>query len=143
MHSLFPRFAAGSGHDPLGAPPVPPSAIKRLDTASREDFEWGSFYTYYTGETYGTMDTLTGVAIIKPGMQIHPPHVHVEEEYLMVTQGEGMWHLKGEELPAKAGDILYAAPWEIHGITNTGSEPMTFVVWKWNSKGVELPAQPG
>ena len=30
----------------------------------------------------------------------------------------------------------HAAPWDVHGIRNTGRAPLRFVVWKWNSKGV-------
>ena len=118
------------------------SAVVSHQKAQKEDSDWGSFYTYYQGETYGTKDVLTGVAVIKAGMEIHPPHVHAEEEYLVITEGSGTWHLNGKNFPASAGDILYAAPWDIHGITNTGETPLTFVVWKWNNKGVELPAQP-
>ncbi len=55
----------------------------------------------------------------------------------MVTEGTGTWHLNGTEFKAVAGDMLYAAPWEIHGIKNTGDTPLVFVVWKWNNKGWE------
>jgi len=85
---------------------------------------------------------LTGVAVIKPGMEIHPPHQHAEEEYLMVTEGQGTWHLNGKTFAAQKGDILYAAPWDVHGIKNTGTTPLTFVVWKWNNKGLALPTKP-
>ena len=102
---------------------------------------WGRFITYSEGTTFGTMDSLTGVAEINPGQQIHPPHVHAEEEYLMVLEGTGEWHLNGRDFPAKAGDMIYARPWDIHGIKNTGETVMKFVVWKWNSKGITpLPA---
>ena len=118
------------------------SAIISREDATREDFEWGSLYTFFSGETFGTKDGLKAAATIKAGMQIHPPHIHEEEEFMVVVSGEGTWHLKGEEVPARVGDVLYAAPWDIHGITNTGPVPLTFIVWKWNSKGVELPPQP-
>jgi mannose-6-phosphate isomerase-like protein (cupin superfamily) len=117
------------------------SAVVSRDKATEEINEWGNFYTYYTGETYGTKDLLTGVAVIKPGMEIHPPHTHAEEEFLMIIEGEGKWHLNGKEFPAKEGDILYAEPWDIHGISNTGEKPLKFVIWKWNNKGVEVPAE--
>ena len=68
--------------------------------------------------------------------------VGIEEEYLIVTEGTGTWHLEGEEREATAGDMLYAAPWDVHGITNTGAVPLRFVVWKWHSKGLDLPAKP-
>lgn len=129
----------------VGAPryDVQPSAVLTQKQAKREDFDWGTLYTYYSGESYGTKDGLAAVAVIKPGREIHPPHEHAEEEYLMVVEGEGTWHLNGKEFAAHAGDMQYAAPWDVHGVSNTGKKPLTFVVWKWNNKGVELPAKRG
>lgn len=104
--------------------------------AKVESFEWGRLLTYYAGESYSTQDALAAVAVINPGMQIHPPHVHAEEEYLMVLEGAGTWSVEGEEFPAAAGDLLYAAPWDEHGIRNTGETPLRFAVFKWNPKPV-------
>lgn len=123
--------------------PIPqPSAILAQAESERADFEWGTLYTYFSGESYGTQDALVAVAVIKPGWEIHPPHEHAEEECLMVTEGTGTWSLNGEARPARAGDMLYAAPWDVHGITNTGETPLTFVVWKWSSKGGAPPPPP-
>ena len=80
--------------------------------------------------------------MLKPGQQIHPPHQHSDEEFLFVTEGSGRWHLDGKEFPANKGDAIYAAPWVVHGITNTGNSPLTFVVFKWNGKGVKTPEAP-
>ncbi len=118
------------------------SDVVSLAKATREDFEWGSFFTYHTGQTDATEGVLTGVAEINPGQQIHPPHQHAEEEYLMVLEGSGEWHLKGREFPAAKGDMLYAAPWDLHGIRNTGSVPLKFVVWKYAVKDVPAPPRP-
>jgi mannose-6-phosphate isomerase-like protein (cupin superfamily) len=118
------------------------SAIRAQADAKRQDFDWGSLYTYYEGESYGARDGLAAVAVIKAGQQIHPPHKHAEEEYLMVVEGQGTWHLNGREQPAKPGDMQYAAPWDVHGISNTGRTPLRFVVWKWNSKGITPRAEP-
>jgi mannose-6-phosphate isomerase-like protein (cupin superfamily) len=119
-----------------------PSSIMTEQEAKRQDFEWGSLYTYAEGETYSSKDGLAAVAVIKPGQQIHPPHQHAEEEYVIVTEGTGVWSMNGKERPAKAGDVQYAAPWDMHGITNTGTTPLRFFVWKWNGKGVPPMAQP-
>jgi len=118
------------------------SAIVSQQEAQRQDTDWGTLYTYFNGETYGTRDGLAAVAVIRPGWEIHPPHQHAEEEYLMVVEGNGTWHLNGQERDAKPGDMQYAAPWDVHGIKNTGSTPLRFVVWKWNNKGVAPPARP-
>ena len=140
--ALAAAFGAGML---VGAPryDVQPSAITSRQQAKREDFDWGTLYTYYSGESYGTKDGLAAVAVIKPGREIHPPHEHAEEEYLMVVEGDGTWHMNGKDMPAHAGDMQYAAPWDVHGVTNTGKKPLTFVVWKWNNKGVELPVKTG
>lgn len=118
------------------------SSVVTQQAAKLEKAEWGDFYAYYQGETYGTRDALNGVAVIKPGMEIHPPHQHAEEEFLMVLAGTGMWHLNGKSFAAQEGDVLYAAPWDVHGIKNTGEQVLKFVVWKWNTKGMALPVQP-
>lgn len=118
------------------------SAVVTAKGATAEPDAWGTFYTYFQGETFGTKDNLAGVAEIKPGQEIHPPHQHADEEFLMVIEGEGAWHLNGEEFAAHPGDMLYAAPWDMHGIKNTGEKPLKFVLWKWNNKGIPSPPQP-
>ena len=115
------------------------SAVVSEKQAVVDKAPWGDFLTYYTGTTFGSKDGLAGVAVIKAGMEIHPPHIHSEEEYMMVLEGEGSWHLNGKDFEAKSGDMLYAKPWDIHGITNTGDKPLKFVVWKWNTKGKPAP----
>ncbi len=123
-------------------PAVQSSAVRSIDEAQRQDFDWGTLYTFFQNESYGTRDGLAAVAVIKPGREIHPPHQHAEEEYLMVVEGNGTWTLNGGERPARPGDMQYAAPWDVHGIRNTGRGPLRFVVWKWNSKGVTPLARP-
>jgi len=55
------------------------------------------------------------------------------------VDGEGTWSIEGKEFKAQKGDMMYAEPWDWHGITNTGDTPLTFFVVKWDNKGVELP----
>jgi oxalate decarboxylase/phosphoglucose isomerase-like protein (cupin superfamily) len=50
--------------------------------------------------------------------------------------------LRGEEMPAQKGDILYAEPWVYHGVTNTGDKPLIFLVIRYNGKGLATPARP-
>jgi len=101
---------------------------------------WGTLSLHLDGHnTYGTENIVMGVANIKAGQEIHPPHTHEEEEFLYVTKGSGIWNVLGRETPAKKGDILYAEPWKLHGIKNTGKEEMEFFFFKWNNKGIPLP----
>ncbi len=155
--NTFPIYSRETGWDKdmvlaLGLQPKPVSdaaekprfgtrVISRSES-QREDADWGVFLKYFEGASHGAEDVLSGVAEIKPGWEIHPPHTHAEEEYLMVLEGEGVWTVKGEDFPAKAGDMLYASPWESHGIRNTGDVTLKFVFWKWNSSGLPIPAEP-
>jgi mannose-6-phosphate isomerase-like protein (cupin superfamily) len=124
------------------AMPAFASAVIANSEAQTEEFEWGTLTSYFSDQTFGTRDVLAAVAVINPGMQIHPPHEHAEEEFLMVLEGAGEWHLLGKDFPAKQGDMLYASPWDSHGIRNSGNVPLKFVVWKWNNKGLPLPERP-
>ncbi|MEP3890496.1 MAG: cupin domain-containing protein [Hellea sp.] len=117
------------------------SRIISMEDVSRDVADWGSFYPHFTGQTYGTKPVLAGVANINVGQQIHPPHRHGDEEFLMVTKGTGEWYLNGETFPAKEGDMLYAKPWDYHGLKAAPDSALQFVVFKWTSKGL-TPVDP-
>lgn len=118
------------------------TTVLTRETAKSTDEEWGTFVEYFAGATPGTRDLLSGTATINPGLEIHPPHRHAEEELLMVIEGEGEWTVGEETFAAKEGDMLFAEPWDVHGIKNTGDTPLTFVFWKWNSQGLPTPPDP-
>jgi hypothetical protein len=79
---------------------------------------------------------------LKPGHAPHPPHQHAEEEFMILTEGSGTWTLNDNEMPARKGDVLYAAPWALHGLKNTGDSPLTYYMVKWSNKGVPVPEKP-
>ena len=111
-------------------------------SAATSKEEWGSAATYFEGETAGLADLLSGTATIDPGLEIHPPHRHAEEEFLMVLEGTGEWTVRDRKFTAGEGDMLYAAAWDLHGIRNTGEVPLRFVFWKAHPKGLSVPPNP-
>jgi len=128
--------------DPDPKPQILQSKIVSWDEARVHKADWGQMRFYFTGETSGSKDVLTAVAAVEPGKTVHKAHRHAEEEYLAIVEGSGTWSLDGKETPAKRGDVLYAAPWVYHGVTNTGDKPLIFLVVRYNSKGVSLPPRP-
>ena len=126
--------------DPLPKPLK--SGIVSFDDAPAHQADWGEMRRYFTGETAGMKDVLTAVAIVKPGKAVHRAHRHAQEEYLILVEGSGTWSLAGKESPAKRGDVLYTEPWVYHGLTNSSSEQLIFVVVRFNSKGVTIPPRP-
>ncbi|MHC4177445.1 MAG: cupin domain-containing protein [Planctomycetota bacterium] len=125
-----------------GKPPVLNSKVVSWDAAKVHEADWGQMRFYFRGQTHGTKDVLTAVAVVEPGKAVHRAHRHAAEEYLVVAHGSGKWSLAGKEFPAKLGDILYVEPWVYHGLVNTGDEPLVFVVVRYNGKGVQALPKP-
>lgn len=121
-----------------------PSTIIAENEATRLNESWGKIYIYTDeakASTFGTKNTLTAMAEILPGQEIHPPHQHTAEEFMYILEGTGTWSLNGRKSTARAGDMLYAKPWDIHGITNTGNTSLKFFVVKFDSKGLPTPVK--
>jgi mannose-6-phosphate isomerase-like protein (cupin superfamily) len=136
--------SAATSSEPATAPELSTdieSRIISMADINKDDAPWGTFYPHFAGTTYGTNPVLAGVANINVGDQIHPPHRHADEEFLMVTKGTGTWYLNGETFPAKEGDMLYAKPWDYHGVKAAPDSALQFVVFKWSNKGLS-PTDP-
>ena len=61
---------------------------------------------------------------------------------MILAEGAGTWHVDGKEFPARKGDVVFAAPWVMHGLKNTSDAPLTYYMVKWNNKGVPAPVKP-
>lgn len=118
------------------------SEVIPWDDARSNVADWGEMRRYFGGKTYATKDVLVAMAVVQPGKAVHKEHRHAQEEYLVVTEGAGTWSLDGKKFPGKKGDVLYVEPWVYHGLTNTGDKPLTFLVIRYNGKGVETPPKP-
>jgi mannose-6-phosphate isomerase-like protein (cupin superfamily) len=121
-----------------------PSQIFRRSEARANIGDWGEMDLYTSGKTYtyGAEQLLTALTDVLPGKSVHPSHRHGEEEFLLITRGKGVWSLKGENIEARAGDLMYINPWDFHGLVNTGPDTLTFFVIRWKSKLIEIPAEP-
>jgi len=135
-------LAACSGADGDVANSAGASAILSEADVSSDAAPWGTFFPYFTEDTHVLKPVLVGVAKIDAGQEIHPPHRHADEEYLMVTKGRGEWYLNGKTSPAKEGDILFARAWDYHGVKAADDSPLEFVVFKYSSKNERAPTDP-
>jgi mannose-6-phosphate isomerase-like protein (cupin superfamily) len=93
-------------------------------------------YVYYNGPTDQLSGVSAGACVLEPGVSPHPPHQHAEEEFLIVGEGTGEIECDGKVTTVGPGAIMYCAGNTWHGITNTGTMPMTFYWSKWLGKGV-------
>lgn len=135
-------FAAGNLWGRKRSADIQSHIYKRTE-ARKSTGNWGSIFIYTPEETstYGTESMLTAVLEFLPGKQLQPPHQHANEEFMFIIDGSGTWTLNGQESPIKKGDLMYAKPWDIHGIANSGTDTLKFFVVKWLNKGVRKPTQ--
>lgn len=135
-------LTACSGADSTVTNSAGESAILTEANVVSDTAPWGTFFPYFTEDTHALKPVLVGVAKIDAGQEIHPPHRHADEEYLMVTKGRGEWYLNGETMPAKEGDILFARAWDYHGVKAADDSPLEFVVFKYSAKNGRMPTDP-
>ena len=116
--------------------------IPRAET-ERDSGNWGvmDMYTYDHTSTYGAENMFTALVDLLPGESVHPAHCHAEEEIMLILKGNGIWSLGDKQFEANSGDLLYALPWKMHGLVNTGADTMTFFFLKWLNKGIAAPAE--
>jgi cation diffusion facilitator family transporter len=94
---------------------------------------FGDHYLYFEGPTNELSYMAAGSLRLNPGASPHPPHLHPEEEFLLVTEGTGEILLDGKINKVGPGSMMYCEGNALHGIENTGSEPMLFYYYKWKA----------
>lgn len=53
-----------------------------------------------------------------------PLHRHDVDEMVIVIDGQGSYHLDGEDVGVSAGDVVFIPAGAAHGTRNTGSTPL-------------------
>ena len=107
------------------------NTVLTTETAKLEALSFGDLRVYFDGPTELLKAMTTGSVVLLPGEQPHPPHLHPEEEFMLVTEGTGEIFVDGTTHQVGSGAMMYCAANKLHGIKNTGSEPMTFFYHKW------------
>lgn len=126
-------FASGTFAPALLAAPgvkLPDTTRSAKDAAlTREPF--GDLLIYFDGPTDQLKAMTAGSLRLKPGMTPHAPHKHPEEEFMVVTEGEGEISVEGKITKVAPGSMMYCAAGKLHGIVNTGKSPLLFYFYKW------------
>ena len=112
-----------------------PDGVRRAESIAPTEYPGCTIYVHYNGPTDQLSAVSTGMVVLAPGASPHEPHRHPEEEFMIVAAGTGEIVCGGETTPAGPGAVMYCAGDTVHGITNTGSEPLTFYWTKWMARG--------
>ena len=68
------------------------------------------------------------ISEVEPGQSSHPPHTHGGYEAFYMMAGEATLLLGDERITLRAGEAAVIDPQIPHGLYNSGSEPMRYIV---------------
>lgn len=92
---------------------------------------------HQTGATFRSLaDTTTAnlsrlemhVTTLAPGQSPHAPHRHAHEELMVLRSGTLEVLQNGRTRHAQAGDVIFEASDELHGLRNPGPDSATYLV---------------
>lgn len=123
---FFPFFASAANAK------LPSATINPAQARTTHE-PFGDLTVYFDGSTEQLRSAVTGSLRLKPGMSPHPPHEHPEEEFMVVTEGNGEISVEGKVTKVGPGSVMYCAANKLHGILNTGKTPLLFYYFKWQA----------
>jgi quercetin dioxygenase-like cupin family protein len=72
------------------------------------------------------------VSTLNPGLESHPPHRHVNEELIILREGECETLSNGKWVKVTPGSVVFNASNSLHGFRNVGSTAATYHVINWS-----------
>ena len=79
-----------------------------------------------------TLDQLEmHISTLNPGLESHPPHRHVNEELIILRDGECETLSDGKWVKVTPGTVVFNASNSLHGFRNVGTKPATW----WTASG--------
>ena len=126
-----------------------PSALSAVATASDDQhvmgpavFNWNDMKPEKTetGEVRhlcksptATVDQLEmHVTTLNPGQSPHPPHRHVNEELIIIREGDCETLSNGNWVKVGSGSVVFNASNSLHGFRNVGTTPAIYHVINWS-----------
>lgn len=73
------------------------------------------------------------ISTLNVGQMAHPPHQHVDEEMLIIKEGQVEALVNGQLKRVGPGAIIFQASGIMHNIKNVGNTPATYYVIRWTS----------
>src|SRR3954470_7746212 len=72
------------------------------------------------------------VTTLNPGMTSHPPHRHVNEELIIIREGDCETLSDGKWVKVGRGSVVFNASNSLHGFRNVGAMPAVYHVINWS-----------
>jgi len=141
---IFPRslgliFVLGLATGLLAAAPAAQGKSKLGSTV----FSWDSFKVKSTGvgERRDVADNPTAtlevfeshISTLNPGQASHAPHMHPQEEVIILKDGILEGFVDGEWRRVGPGSIFFFASYNPHAVRNPGDKPATYLVFNFTT----------
>ena len=136
-----PRKLPVSGH--TGGPALPADrecldTVVRPGTGYFADQKGWIPYPILRGATPNVSEMESHVSVLSPGNSPHPPHCHLDEELLIVLDGEAEIVIPEGADPEGAriermqpGSFVYYPAYQHHTIRNVSASPVTYLMYRW------------
>jgi XRE family transcriptional regulator, regulator of sulfur utilization len=72
------------------------------------------------------------ISTLNPGLESHPPHRHVNEELIILREGECETLSDGKWVKVTPGSVVFNASNSLHGFRNVGTTPAVYHVINWS-----------
>jgi len=115
---------------PRPSGPCPPleSTVIQADSGRPHQGDGALFRALVDTATTNLSRLEMHLTTLAPGKSPHPPHRHVHEELMIVRSGSLEVLQNGVTRHARAGDVIFEASNELHGLRNEGPDSATYLV---------------
>ena len=72
------------------------------------------------------------VTTLNPGLESHPPHRHLNEELIILREGECETLSNSQWVKVGPGSVVFNASNSLHGFRNVGTTPAVYHVINWS-----------
>ena len=119
--------AAGEDKDKILGP-----TVFHSDQMQPRKTATGEVRSLYNGPTATVNQLEMHVSTLNPGMSSHPPHRHVNEELIILREGQCETLSSGEWVKVEPGSVVFNASNSLHGFRNVGTVPAVYHVINWS-----------
>lgn len=126
LETLAHADESPTGDAVLGATVFDWNAMKAVKTPT------GEVRSLYKGPTATVSQLEMHVSTLNPGMASHPPHRHVNEELIILREGECETLSNGSWVKVGPGSVVFNASNSLHGFRNVGTGPAVYHVINWS-----------
>lgn len=116
-----------------GQTPIMQSTTFEWNSIAVKQTDVGNVRQFFRTPTV-TLDELEcHVTTLNPGLSSHPPHKHVNEELVIIREGNVEVLSNGEWKKVGPGSVVFNASNQMHALKNIGTTPAIYHVINWKS----------